>query len=71
LLQDADGEIITARMTAISAAKKKSDKLDARTLGDLLRANFRRLVVEEVVRFKNKTSNMSAVVCMGNAISPR
>ena len=67
-----------ARMKAISAGKKKSDKLDARTLADLLRANlfpacfvmpaeleglrrqlrFRRLVVEETVRFKNKTAGL-------------
>jgi len=67
-----------ARMKAISAGKKKSDKLDARTLADLLRANlfpacfvmppeleglrrqlrFRRLVVEEAVRFKNKTAGL-------------
>src|SRR6202050_3764347 len=67
-----------ARMKAISAGKKKSDKLDARTLADLLRANlfpacfvmppeleglrrqmrFRRLVVEQTVRFKNKTAGL-------------
>lgn len=67
-----------ARMKAISAGKKKSDTLDARTLADLLRANlfpacfvmppeleglrrqlrFRRLVVEETVRFKNKTAGL-------------
>ncbi len=67
-----------ARMKAISAGKKKSAKLDARTLADLLRANlfpaclvmppeleglrrqlrFRRLVVEETVRFKNKTAGL-------------
>jgi transposase len=67
-----------ARMKAISAGKKKSDKLDARTLADLLRANlfpacyvmppeleglrrqmrFRRLVVEETIRFKNKTAGL-------------
>ena len=67
-----------ARMKAISAGKKKSDKLDARTLADLLRANlfpacyvmppeleglrrqlrFRRMVVEETVRFKNKTAGL-------------
>ena len=67
-----------ARMKAISAGKKKSDKLDARTLADLLRANlwpscyvmppeleglrrqlrFRRLVMEETVRFKNKTAGL-------------
>lgn len=67
-----------ARMKAISAGKKKSDKLDARTLADLLRANlfpacyvpppevealrrqlrFRRLVVQETVRFKNKTAGL-------------
>jgi transposase len=67
-----------ARMKAICAGKKKSDKLDARTLADLLRANlfpacyviapeleglrrqmrFRRLVVEETVRFKNKTAGL-------------
>ena len=67
-----------ARMKAISAGKKKSDKLDARTLADLLRANlfpacfvmpaeleglrrqlrFRRLVVEETVRCKNKTAGL-------------
>jgi transposase len=65
-------------MKAISAGKKKSDKLDARTLADLLRANlfpacfvippeleglrrqmrFRRLVLEEAVRFKNKTAGL-------------
>jgi len=67
-----------ARMKAISSGKKKSDKLDARMLADLLRANlfpacfvmppeleglrrqlrFRRLVVEEAVRFKNKTAGL-------------
>jgi len=67
-----------ARMKAISSGKKKSDKLDARTLADLLRANlwpacyvmpaeleglrrqlrFRRLVMEETVRFKNKTAGL-------------
>jgi transposase len=67
-----------ARMKAICAGKKKSDKLDARTLADLLRANlfpacyvmpaeleglrrqlrFRRMVVEETVRFKNKTAGL-------------
>jgi transposase len=67
-----------ARMKAIWAGKKKSDKLDARSLADLLRANlfpacyvmppeleglrrqmrFRRLVVEETVRFKNKTAGL-------------
>lgn len=67
-----------ARMKAISAGKKKSDKLDARTLADLLRANlfpacyvmppeweglrrqmrFRRMVVEQAVRFKNKTAGL-------------
>jgi len=67
-----------ARMKAISAGKKKSDKLDARTIADLLRANlfpacfvispelgalrqqlrFRRLVVEEMVLFKNKTAGL-------------
>ena len=67
-----------ARMKAISSGKKKSDKLDARMLADLLRANlfpacfvmppeleglrrqlrFRRLVVEETVRFKNKTAGL-------------
>jgi len=67
-----------ARMKAISGGKKKSDKLDARTLADLLRANlfpacyvmpaeleglrrqlrFRRMVVEETVRFKNKTAGL-------------
>lgn len=66
------------RMKAISAGKKKSDKLDARTIADLLRANlfpacyvmppeleglrrqlrFRRLVVEEATRFKNKTAGL-------------
>jgi transposase len=65
-------------MKAISGGKKKSDKLDARTLADLLRANlfpacyvmpaeleglrrqlrFRRMVVEETVRFKNKTAGL-------------
>jgi transposase len=67
-----------ARMKAISAGKKKSDKLDARTIADLLRCNlfpscfvispelgalrrqmrFRRLVVEEAVKFKNKTAGL-------------
>ena len=67
-----------ARMKAISSGKKKSDKLDARTMADLLRANlwpacyvmppaleglrrqlrFRRLVMEETVRFKNKTAGL-------------
>ena len=63
---------------AIVAAKKKSDRLDARMIADLLRCNllpetymppreirelrqmlrFRNLLVEEVVRFKNKTSGL-------------
>ncbi len=67
-----------ARMKAITASKKKSDKIDARTIADLLRANlfpacfvtpaeleglrrqmrFRRLVVQETVRFKNKTAGL-------------
>jgi transposase len=67
-----------AAMKAICAGKKKSDKLDARMLADLLRANlfpacfvispkleglrrqmrFRRLVMEEAVRFKNKTAGL-------------
>jgi transposase len=67
-----------AAMKAISAGKKKSDKIDARTIADLLRCNlfpacfvispelgalrqqmrFRRLVVEEEVRFKNKTAGL-------------
>jgi transposase len=67
-----------ARMKAITAGKKKSDKLDARTLADLLRANlfpacyvippelealrrqlrFRRLLMQETVRFKNKTAGL-------------
>jgi transposase len=73
-----------ARMKAICAGKKKSDKLDARTLADLLRANlfpacyvmppeleglrrqlrFRRLVMEETVRFKNKTAGLLMEVGM-------
>jgi transposase len=67
-----------ARMKAISSGKKKSDKLDARMLADLLRADlfprcyvmdaqmealrrqmrFRRLVVRETVRFKNRTAGL-------------
>jgi len=67
-----------ARMKAITAGKKKSDKIDARTIADLLRANlfptcfvtppeleglrrqmrYRRLVVQETVRFKNKTAGL-------------
>jgi len=67
-----------ARMKAITASKKKSDKLDARTIADWLRVNlfpacfvtpveleglrrqmrFRRLVVQETVRFKNKTAGL-------------
>lgn len=67
-----------ARMKAISAAKKKSDKIDARTIADLLRCNmfpecfvispelgalrqqlrFRRLLVAQTVRFKNKTAGL-------------
>lgn len=67
-----------ARMKAISSGKKKSDKLDARMLADLLRADlfprcyvmnpqmealrrqlrFRRLVVHETVKFKNKTTGL-------------
>jgi transposase len=67
-----------ARMKAISAGKKKSDKIDARTIADLLRCDlfpscfvispelgalrqqlrFRRLVVEETVKFKNKTAGL-------------
>lgn len=67
-----------ARMKAICSAKKKTDKLDARTLADLLRANlfpksfvisaeleplrrqmrFRRLLVQEMVTFKNKTAGL-------------
>ena len=73
-----------ARMKAICAGKKKSDKLDARTLADLLRANlfpacyvmppeleglrrqlrFRRMVMEETVRFKNKTAGLLMEVGM-------
>src|SRR5436305_446966 len=73
-----------ARMKAITAGKKKSDKLDARTLADLLRANlfpvcyvmppereglrrqmrFRRLVVQEATRFKNKTAGLLMEVGM-------
>lgn len=67
-----------SKMKAICWGKKKSDKLDARMLADLLRSNlfpacyvtppeleglrrqmrFRRLVVEETVRFKNKTAGL-------------
>lgn len=67
-----------ARLKAICAGKKKSDKLDARTLADLLRCDlfpaayvlpaeleglrrqlrFRRLVVQEICVFKNKTSTL-------------
>lgn len=67
-----------ARMKAISSGKRKSDKLDARMLADLLRINmfprcyvlsgalealrrqlrFRRLVVHETVKFKNKTTTL-------------
>jgi len=67
-----------SRMKAICSGKKKSDKLDARTLADLLRARlfpvcyvmpaelealrrqmrFRRLVVEESVRFKNRLAGL-------------
>jgi transposase len=67
-----------ARMKAISAGKKKSDKIDARTIADLLRCNlfpacfvippelgalrrqlrFRRLMVEEMVLFKNNTAGL-------------
>jgi transposase len=67
-----------AKMKAICSAKKKTDKLDARMLADLLRANmfpacyvtppeleglrrqmrFRRLLVEETVKFKNKTAGL-------------
>lgn len=65
-------------LKAIVSAKKKSDRLDARTIADLLRCNllpetymapreirelrqmlrFRNLLVEEVVKFKNKTSGL-------------
>jgi transposase len=67
-----------ARMKAISAGKNKSDKLDARTIADLLRANlfpacyvisselgalrrqlrYRRLIVEQHVKFRNKTAGL-------------
>ena len=67
-----------ARMKAICAGKKKSDKIDARTIADLLRCDmfptcyvispelgalrrqmrFRRLVVQEQVRFKNSTAGL-------------
>jgi transposase len=67
-----------ATMKAISAGKKKTDKIDARTIADLLRCQmfpscfvispelgalrqqlrFRRLVVEETVKFKNKTAGL-------------
>src|SRR5579859_6484465 len=67
-----------ARMKAISAGKKKSDKIDARTIADLLRCNlfpacfviprelgalrqqlrFRSLLVQQIVRFKNKTAGL-------------
>lgn len=67
-----------ARMKAITAGKNKSDKLDARTIADLLRVNlfpacfvtpaeleglrrqmrFRQMVVQETVRFKNKTAGL-------------
>jgi transposase len=66
------------RMKAICAGKNKSDKLDARTIADLLRADlfpacyvidpelgalrrqmrFRRRMVEEEVRFRNKTAGL-------------
>lgn len=65
-------------LKAIVSAKKKSDRLDARTIADLLRCNllpetymapreirelrqmlrFRNLLVEEVVKFKNRTSGL-------------
>jgi transposase len=68
----------SARMKAISAGKKKNDKIDARTIADLLRCNlfpacfvispelgalrqqmrFRRLVIEQEVKFKNKTAGL-------------
>ncbi len=67
-----------ARMKAITAGKKKSDKIDARTIADLLRCNlfpacfvispelgalrqqlrFRGLLVQQRVRFKNKTAGL-------------
>lgn len=67
-----------AQMKAISAGKKKNDKIDARTIADLLRCNlfpecfvispelgalrqqmrFRRLVIEQEVRIKNKTAGL-------------
>jgi transposase len=67
-----------ARMKAITAGKKKSDKLDARTIADLLRVNlfpacfvtpaeleglrrqmrYRQMMVQETVRFKNKTAGL-------------
>ncbi len=68
----------SARMKAICSGKKKSDRIDASTIADLLRSNlfpacyvispelgalrqqlrFRRLVVEEMVKFKNKTAGL-------------
>lgn len=68
----------SAAMKAISAGKKKSDQIDARTICDLLRCDlfpscyvispelgalrrqmrFRRLVVEETVRFQNQTAGL-------------
>lgn len=67
-----------ARMKAICAGKKKNDKIDARTIADLLRCDlfpecfvispelgalrqqlrFRRLVIEQEVKFKNKTAGL-------------
>ena len=67
-----------ARMKAIASGKKKSDKLDARMLADLLRTDlfprcyvlepelealrsqlrFRRLLVHETTRFKNKAATL-------------
>jgi len=68
----------SARMKAISSGKKKSDKIDARTIADLLRCDlfpacfvispelgalrqqmrFRRLVVQQTVKFKNITAGL-------------
>src|SRR5436309_481856 len=45
-----------AKMKAISAGKKKSDTIDARTIADLLR--YRSLVVSEAVRMKNKMAGL-------------
>src|SRR5208283_5038823 len=45
-----------AKMKAISAGKKKSDTIDARTIADLVRC--RSLVVSEAVRMKNKMAGL-------------